>query len=178
MTGIESRAHRPVSTPFRIPTQRKLDQCSPICAMQVGPRVIARTHHVVDLHVFDVGVGSVEAGLPAPLVVGSVTNRHRIVGAGKGMVVLIFFLVVFDGVGRHGPEQGSTHAGAAIAFVDGTMAGRAGRRDSHIRLPARLEAARAVAKMKRVSENSALRMNPILTRLFPELPNIQHPLAF
>ena len=177
MMRIEPRTHRPVSGPLRVPTQGQFDQRSPLGAMQVRPRMIAGTHHVVDLHVFDVGVCSVEAGLPASLVEGSVMNSHRIMRSGQGMRVLVLFFVVFDGVVRRGTKQGLAHAGAAIAFIDGTMAICAGRRVD-------IFVYRRGLRGRRYCENGGARQEertknePDPHPQLPELPNIQQPLAF
>ena len=74
--GIETRTHGPVAAAFGIPAQGKFDQRSKIRAMQVGSRMVAGPDDIIDLHLFDVGVASIEAGLPTPLVVDSVTNNH------------------------------------------------------------------------------------------------------
>ncbi len=124
--GIKARAHGPVSAALGIPAQWEFDQGSESCAMEVGSRVITSADDVVDLHVLDVGIASVEAGLPPSLVICSVTDRHRIVRAGQGVIEGVLADVVFYGIGGSGLEQRPAHAGAAIAFVNLTMALGAG----------------------------------------------------
>src|SRR5271163_2514640 len=41
--------HSPVTTRFRIPSERKFDQRALLFLVQVGAHVISRTHNVVDL---------------------------------------------------------------------------------------------------------------------------------
>ena len=125
MRGIESRTHAPISTSFRIPTQRKFDQRSSGVTVEVGPRVVAGTHHVVNFHLFDVRLTSVGADLPPSLVIGLVAKNHREVRVRQGVVELRVPFIVFDRVRRSGLKQGLGHSRLPIVFIDLTMATRA-----------------------------------------------------
>ena len=76
----------PCRRPFRIPAERQFDQRSARRAMQIGSRMIARAHDVIDLQLLDVGFFAVEADLPAPLIVLAVAESHRKVRVGEGVV--------------------------------------------------------------------------------------------
>ena len=41
--------HRPIATFFRVPSQRQFNQRIRACPMQIGPRVITGTHHIINL---------------------------------------------------------------------------------------------------------------------------------
>src|SRR5204863_5670369 len=65
MRGIEARTHAPATPLLRIPAERQLDEASARSAMEIGPRMGAGSHDVVDLQLLDVGLFTAEADLPA-----------------------------------------------------------------------------------------------------------------
>ena len=69
MLGIGAGRHRPGSVWARvpIPTERKLDEGSGGCAMEIGSRMVAGTEHVIDPQLFLVYFGPAKANLPPTL---------------------------------------------------------------------------------------------------------------
>src|SRR5260370_39085103 len=45
-------AHLPISTHFAVPTHREFNELTFIRSMQVRSRVVTRSNHIVDLHLF------------------------------------------------------------------------------------------------------------------------------
>ena len=87
--------------------------------------MVAYTYHVVNFHLFDIRLISVEADLPPSLVIGLVAKNHGEVRVRQGVVELRLPLIVFDCVRRSGLKQGFGHSRLPIVFIDLTMAKRA-----------------------------------------------------
>jgi hypothetical protein len=87
--------------------------------------VVACTYHVVNFHLFDIRLFSVEADLPPSLVIGLIAKNHRVVRVRQGVVELRVPFIVFDCVRRSGLKQGFGHSRLPIVFKDLIMATRA-----------------------------------------------------
>ena len=87
--------------------------------------MVAYTYHVVNFHLFDICLISVEADLPPSLVIGLVAKNHREVRVRQGVVELRVPFIVLDCVRRSGLKQGFGHSRLPIVLIDLTMAKRA-----------------------------------------------------
>src|SRR5579863_1443562 len=118
MPGVESGAHRPKPTLFRVPPQRQFDVAAGGRPVQIGARVVSGAYHGVDLHLLNIGFPAVEAGLPAALVISAVANEHRVVSIGERVEKLVPVAVILYGVGRCGSVERTAHAGLAPGLGD------------------------------------------------------------
>jgi hypothetical protein len=72
-------AHLPISTHFAVPAHGEFNQFSFTCAVQVRMCVIARSNHIVDLHLFVVRLFPLKADLMALLIQLAIPFDHRVV---------------------------------------------------------------------------------------------------
>src|SRR5260370_23399629 len=86
MVAMVPGVHGPVAASFRIPGERRLDQCAAAGAMQIRADVVARPHHVVDLKILYVLFLAIVSDLPAPLIVAVIAPLHAEPGIRRAVI--------------------------------------------------------------------------------------------
>src|SRR5438128_7681223 len=100
MIGIGTWRHRPRSgvrlgVCVRIPAQRQFDESAGGRTMHIRSRMVARTHDVIDLQLFDIRLFSPKTDLPASLKVLSFPSNHHVVCIVAGMLDFFDVCIMF-----------------------------------------------------------------------------------
>ena len=110
--AVVARAHPERAAIFHIPTHRQLDQMVVRGAMEVGPRMVAGTHYVVNLRLEDVSLLGIRPFLVAPLEIPLAAPDDRVVSVRRGVVVSPFG----NSAGK-GPRERPSHASKPIRLT-------------------------------------------------------------
>ena len=121
-------AHLPISTHFAVPTHREFNELAFIGSMQVCPRVVTRSNHIVDLHLFQVCIGPLKADLVALLIKLAFPFDNLVIPI-RGLVVeRVVHCEVFDSINIISAMKGAPHTGLPVGLRNVPMAMGAGRR--------------------------------------------------
>ena len=120
-------AHLPISTHFAVPTHRKFNELAFIRSMQVRSRVVTRSNHIVDLHLFQVCIFALKADLVALLIELAIPFDNLVIPI-RGLVVeRVVRCEVFDSINIISAMKGAPHTGLPVGLCNVLMAMGAGR---------------------------------------------------
>src|SRR5207253_5110632 len=115
---VVARIHRPIAAFFRIPTKRQLLQRIAARQVKVSPGVVPRTHYEIDLLLLHIGFLTVEAELPAALIILAAPLDHGEVAVRCFVIKRLAWLEIFDHILRVQPVERSPHAGLSEGARD------------------------------------------------------------
>jgi hypothetical protein len=120
-------AHLPIPTHFAVPTHREFNELAFIRSMQVRSRVVTRSNHIVDLHLFQVCIFPLKADLVALLIELAIPFDNLVIPI-RGLVVeRIVRCVIFDSINIISAMKGAPHTGLPVSVCNVLMAMGAGR---------------------------------------------------
>ncbi len=120
--------HRPVASLLRVPGHGHLRQPAACRAPKIAARAIARTDHVVNALLDDIRLPPAETCLVTPDKKLSSALSHRVVTIGRFVIERVAGSEILHGAFRLQQIERSSHAVAAVGFVNLLMAADAGRR--------------------------------------------------
>jgi hypothetical protein len=121
-------AHLPIAAHFAVPTPREFNELAFIRSMQVRSRVVTRSNHIVDLHLFQVCIFPLKADLMALLIELAIPFDNLVIPI-RGLVVeRIVRCEVFDSINIISAMKGAPHTGLPVGFCNVLMAMGASRR--------------------------------------------------